>query len=450
MAAIEQSRLSDPSATPATAVAGESASGAGAALSMRLWRAGGTSSSGDLSWQGADAAVCLALDLIAAGQIEQNGQTGQAGAGVATTADGKYLVAAFSGITSALLTARRLQWALTGFAETGRFAGTAAAVLVHSKADLPALASDSSALLPLEKAAAGQILLTPKAAELLQDLPGLPLQATPDGGLSEVLWRTGETTSNGSSDEEALSQLIKLHGLEVEPPAQSPIPSPEPIAPAAPAGPFGTDRGLRALPAAAEPDAVGLGAVESDEFDPGDSVASRRAKPGVLIGAGCAVALVLVLIVVFAVSHKGAEKPAAVAAEPAASSTVPASSVSQPSPVQAASVAPATSAVPAPPPKHSEVVQKDRKHDEAAQGNSSATDAAKTQGNADKQAKAVGGNCDLDSNLLPKMVEQAERSRADGNYPAALRQFRAVLACDPHNARARSGLDLTEFGMQHR
>lgn len=72
-----------------------------------------------------------------------------------------------------------------------------------------------------------------------------------------------------------------------------------------------------------------------------------------------------------------------------------------------------------------------------------------TQDNLAKQDKAVGGNCDLDSSLLPKMLEQAERIRADGNYPAALRQFRAVLACDPHNARARSGLDLTELGMQH-
>jgi hypothetical protein len=456
MAAIEQSRLSDPSATQATAVAGESASSAGAALSIRLWRAGGTSSSGDLSWQGTDAAVCLILDLIAAGQIGQTGQageTGRAGAGVATTADGKYLVAAFSGITAALLTARRLQWALAGFAETGRFAGTAAAVLVHSKADLPALASDSSVLLPLEKAAAGQILLTPKAAELLQDLPGLPLQATSEAGLSEVLWHAAEATSSGRSDEEALSQFIQLHGSEVEAPAPSPSPAPEPIAPAAPAAPFGTDRGLRALPVAVEPDAVDLDAVESGEFDSDDSVASRRVKPGLLIGAGCTAAILLVLIVVFAVSHKGVEKPAAVAEQPAASIAAPASSASQPLQGQAASSVPQTTAAPAPPTKHNEAAQKDRKHEDAAQGNPSSADAAKAQDNLakpDKQAKAVGGNCDLDSNLLPKMLEQAERSRAEGNYPAALRQFRAVLACDPHNARARSGLDLTEFGMQHR
>ena len=449
MAAIEQSRRSDPSATQATAVAGESASSAGAALSIRLWRAGGTSSSAELSWQGTDAAVCLMLDLIAAGQIGQNGQAGeagQAGAGVATTADGKYLVVAFSGITAALLTARRLQWALTGFTETGRFAGTAAAVLVHSKADLPALASDSSVLLPLEKAAAGQILLTPKAAELLRDLPGLPLQAAADAGLSEVLWRDPEAPSSGSSDEEALSQLIKLHGLEVEAPTPSLSPAPEPIAPAAP---FGTDRGLRALPIAVEPDAVDLGAVESGDLDPGSSVASRRVKPGLLIGAGCAAAILLVLIVVFAISHKGAAKPAAVAVETAASTTAPASSVSQPAQGQAASAVPQTSTVPASTTKP----QKDRKHEDAAQGNPSAADAAKAQGsqaNQDKQPKPVGGNCELDSNLLPKMLEQAERSRADGNYPAALRQFRAVLACDSHNARARSGLDLTEFGMQHR
>jgi hypothetical protein len=455
MAAIEQSRPSDSSATEASALAGESASSAGAALSIRLWQASETSPTVDLCWKGTDAAVCLMLDLIAAGQIgqtEQAGEAGQAGSGVATTADGRFLVAAFSGIMAALLTARRLQWALTGFGETGRFAGTAAAVLVHSMADLPALASDRTVLLPLEKAAVGQILLTPKAAELLQDLPGLPLQTAADGGLSEVLWRAAEATSSGRSDEEALSRLIKLHGLEVEALA----PPPEPIIPVGPPAPFGTDRGLRALPVAVEPGAVDLGAVGSGDFDPGDSVASRRVKPGLLIGAGIAAAILLALIVVFIVSHKGAEKPAVVAVETAASTTAPVAGPGQPLQVQAASPVPTTSAAPPPPTKHDEPAQKVRKHEESGQGNPSAADAAKASSSQDnlakqdKQARAVGGNCDLDSNLLPKMLEQAERSRADGNYPAALRQFRAVLACDPHNARARSGLDLTEFGMQHR
>jgi len=273
------------------------------------------------------------------------------------------------------------------------------------------------------------------------------LQATADGGVSEVLWRGVEAPPSGSSDEETLSQLIKLHGLEVEAPAPSPVPAPEPIAPTAPVGPFGTDRGLRALPVAVESDAVDLSTVESGEFGPGDSVAGRRVKPGLLIGAGIAAAILLVLIVVFAISRKGAEKPVAVAAEPAAPTTAPVASISQLPQGQAASPAPTISAAPPTPAKHSEPAQKDRKHEDAGQGSLSAAGTARSQAD---QPKPVGGNCDLDSNLLPKMVEQAERSRADGNYPAALRQFRAVLACDPHNPRARSGLDLTEFGMQHR
>jgi len=74
--------------------------------------------------------------------------------------------------------------------------------------------------------------------------------------------------------------------------------------------------------------------------------------------------------------------------------------------------------------------------------------ARKPQANLPRAAAA--GNCDLDSHMLPKMLDQAERSREQGNYPAALRQFRAVLACDRNNARARSGLDLTELAVQHR
>jgi hypothetical protein len=88
-----------------------------------------------------------------------------------------------------------------------------------------------------------------------------------------------------------------------------------------------------------------------------------------------------------------------------------------------------------------------RKHQEPAQANAKPADIAKSQPD---EPKIAAGNCDLDSNLLPKMLDQAEKSREQGNYPAALRQYRAVLACDRNNARARSGLDLTEFAMQHR
>jgi hypothetical protein len=419
-----------------------------------------------LSWTSDDPAVCLVLDLIAAEH------------GVASAPRGRFLVAAFPGIQPAVSTARRLQWALTGFAETDRFAATAAAVLVHSTPDLPALEADSSALLPLESAAPGQILLTAKAAELLHDLPGLPLQAATDAGLCELLWRSSGDASSRSADEEAVSRFMQQNGLEnaaSAPPQQPAIPLVEPL-------PAQSDRDSSTLPDAMDQDTVKFGRSELHAF-----ASSPRGKlrwPFVFAGAA---AVLLVLVAIVAVHHRGAaRRPAAaaqqassIAAPPPASSTAappavpgagaaqsgPDSSAAQSGPVPSAglpAVAPivvppaqtlpaspapsASAAIAAGPAKPSEPAPKVRKH-EPAQTSATAARGAKPQANPPKAAAAA--NCDLDSNMLPKMLDQAERNRQQGNYPAALRQFRAVLACDRNNARARSGLDMTELAMQH-
>jgi hypothetical protein len=389
---------------------------------MRLWRTQGSAQPGELSWKSNDPAVCLALDLIAAGQ------------GVASSPNGRFLVASFTGIQPAILTARRLQWALLGFAESDRFAGTAAAVLLHSTPDLPALQADSSALLPLENATPGQILLTPNTAELLQDLPGLPLQAVSGDGLCELLWRASQETASRSADEDTVSKFIKLHGLEVEAPAPlqaPPVPPPTPL-------PTETDRSPYAWPEAVD--------TSAPVPDAGESV-RPRANPRLLIGAACAAAIVLVVVLILAVSHRGAATPAAIAVQPAASTVTPSSSLVA-SVTQPANVPPPTgTASPQAPVTTTAPAQTTRKHQEPAQANAKPADIAKSQPD---EPKIAAGNCDLDSNLLPKMLDQAEKSREQGNYPAALRQYRAVLACDRNNARARSGLDLTEFAMQHR
>lgn len=417
MDVIPQSRQPDQSATQTTPPAGEGSPFGGAALSIRLWRAHATAQTGEFSWKSNDPAACLALDLITAEQ------------GVVSAPRGKFLVATFAGIQPAILTARRLQWALLGFAEADRFAGTAAAILLHSAPDLPALEADSSVLLPLENAAPGQILLTPKTAELLQDLPGLPLQAVSGTGLTELLWHASGETSSRSSDDETVSRFIKMHGLEVEAPAPFQAPAARPTDPLS----VETDRSPYAWPDTIEPEAI-----ES---------ARPRANSRLLIGAACAAAILMVIVVILAVSHKGGANSAAIAVQPASSTVAPSSSPAASGAPPANAAPPASAATPQGSATTGAQAQTLRKHEEPAQSNVKASDTAKSQTD---QPKIAGGNCDLDSNLLPKMLDQAERSREEGNYPAALRQFRAVLACDHNNARARSGLDLTEFGMQHR
>lgn len=59
------------------------------------------------------------------------------------------------------------------------------------------------------------------------------------------------------------------------------------------------------------------------------------------------------------------------------------------------------------------------------------------------------GNCTFDLNMVPRMLDQADRNRQQGNYADAARQYRSALDCDPKNARARSGLDLTLLDIRH-
>jgi Flp pilus assembly protein TadD len=47
-----------------------------------------------------------------------------------------------------------------------------------------------------------------------------------------------------------------------------------------------------------------------------------------------------------------------------------------------------------------------------------------------------------------RLVTLAEQDRGRGDYANAIRIFREVLACDPNNAAARSGLDKTLSAQQ--
>jgi hypothetical protein len=430
MAASQQSRAPDQSANPAGSLAKKHPALGGAALSIRLWRAHGTGKAEELSWDSKNAAVCLALDLIAASKW------------VTSATHGRYLVAGFAGIEPALLTARRLQWAIQGFSDSDRFTGTAIAVLVHSAEDLPGLEPGNAALPPLERAAPGQTLLTPKTWELLRDLPGLPLQAASEPGLYELLWHGPEKAPSRTSDEEAISRFIKLHGLEIETPApaQAPSSSSAPVLPGTKDLSGARDPGL--FPAADSAERV--------RHDPGIVALLRRGNPRLLIGAACAVLIVLVIVTV-AVSHKRTAISAASVVQPASSTAAPLPSGGLPPQPQPTNLAPLTAPGNRTEPAKRNVqtqnvqAQKDRSQGKSGQSDPTASDTTLSQ--LSKQ-KATGGKCDLDANLIPKALDQAEKSRDQGNYDAAVRQFRSVLACEPDNPRARSGLERVLFAKQ--
>ena len=380
-----------------------------AAVSIRLWRATGALPPGDLLWESNDPAVYLALDLLQASQATRSAPRGA------------ILVATFPAIQPAILTARRLQWALQGFSEAGAFAAAAAAVLVHSKEDLPGLEADDSALFSLEHAAPGQILLTPKTSEILRDLPGLPLKAVSEAGLCELLWRDSETPWSPLSDEEALSQLIQLNGMENE----------APVAPPAPPMPAGAD---------AAPSAI-AGAEQVAPPAPALSASRPRLNQRLLIGAAAAAAILLIIVAIVAVSHKAKTVSASMPMQPAATAVAVPRAGGQPqslpsNPAPKVETGPSTETA-----EPNRQARNSRAREEAAQSKRTDADAKKPQA---VPQKATGDHCDL----LPKMLDQAERSREQGHYPDAERQFRAVLACDHNNARALSGLNRVVLARQ--
>ena len=169
-----------------------------------------------------------------------------------------------------------------------------------------------------------------------------------------------------------------------------------------------------------------------------------------LIGAACAVLIVLVIVTV-AVSHKRTAISAASIVQPASSTAAPLPSGGLPPQPQPTNLAPLTAPGNRTEPAKRNVqtqnvqAQKDRSQGKSGQSDPTASDTTLSQ--LSKQ-KATGGKCDLDANLIPKALDQAEKSRDQGNYDAAVRQFRSVLACEPDNPRARSGLERVLFAKQ--
>jgi hypothetical protein len=349
------------------------------------------------------------------------------------------MVVGFTGIQPAILAARRLQWALQGLSEADPFSGTAAAILLHCT-DHPAgqgveiSEADHAVLLTVSQAARGQILLSTKAAEILKDLPGLPLRSVTGAVLCELLWNNPGEKTNRSSDEEMLSEFIKQNGLESLAPASAPG---QTVSPA----------GFAAGAIAAEASTRARGQ-EIVEGSTADSAIGQRAMMRLLIGAACAVVVVLVVAVAVVFSNKKQANPAPIAVQQSASTalaSVPAVPQQQSPPSNPAPLP--VVAAPAAPKNTNKAARTSRKQDETAPGRGASSEVGKTHETSPKTKPA---GCDLDSSMIPKMLDQAEKTREEGDYAGARRRFLSVLACESTNARAREGLERTESAMKHR
>ncbi len=204
---------------------------------------------------------------------------------------------------------------------------------------------------------------------------------------------------------------------------------------------------LQADSSAHDRDSERFGRSESDDSHAGmfsslqDSASTPRRTLVLPIGAVAIAALLGVgwfVVTHYHSSHPAAQVPTPATAPPTA--PAPAAALPANSPPQAAPPDPIAAAKPAPNKLQSE------KHQAPLPRAASKSVAADPQPKLPKHQEA---NCALDSSLLPRMLDQADRNREQGNYADAARQYRSVLACDPKNPRAFNGLEVTLTDIQH-
>ena len=376
-------------------------------LSARLWAASGNSEPLPSLWENENPAASLILDLIAASE------------GIPASRQGEVLTATFPTFQTAVFAARRLQWAVQGFSEAERLQATSLALLVHSPDEEHGETIAEDALHSLEQAAPGEILLTEKASQPFDRLPGFPLQVASGDGLWELVWRAPESQSTRSYDEQILAQLIEQRGVD----------HPE----------------HHEQPRAAEANYAGQ--AEADYMREPEN--ARGISRGKMIGIAVA-ALVVVGAAIFYFTQ-GKSNPAPTPDQTQAQ-TQP---QTEQQPATAAQGGPASSSGPAARP--------------AKQERNGAPAAAKTPQNpakaevkpppvapapapererpAPKPAEpppsraSSNARCDMDPSQYSGLIDQAWKNLGRGKYNDAKRQFVAVLACDPGNARAKEGME---------
>jgi hypothetical protein len=409
MAATKQFR--DPSRIAPQPVVqpGVSALASGAFLSLRLW----TDSAGSGPLFAADAvpAACFALDLVSASE------------GSLVESQEDILVAGFPSIQPAIAAARRLQWGIQGISETDTGQSTAVAALIQSAAEM----SEGNSRELLDRSAPGQILLSERASHLYEKLPGVLLRPVNDAPLRELLWRGPDDQSTPLFDEQMFAHLLELQGLEYQP--------------------FEPPPALELDAFDPEPYQTGV-AAPPESFTLSSILADPAKKRYVLIGLGVAAALLLIVLGLH-FSHGGNTQPVT---QPTGATTPQAIENLSP----AANLTPSANAGSSPSQdrsKHATLPVAEKAKTPAGQSGqpvlpkSVAIKTPEPQPVQPPAPKVVEvpqsskSNCDLDSSQIGGALDQAEKSLARGKYDAAQRQFRDVLACEPGNSRARSGLE---------
>jgi hypothetical protein len=393
MAEIQHDRAPDQTATQTLAIGASRIHAASALVSVRLWGNREDDAPGELFSSNLDPAVCLAIDMLVAsrGDVVQTHRN--------------TLLVAFSDVSTAILAARRLQWAFEGLSESDRFAGTAVAILIQSRQDLPDQPTDDSFCVPLEQAVPGQILLARNASQFLDELPGLATETTHDPALRELVWRRPDGESSIAADEQTLFRNIKGQAYGDPDPTEQ------------------TADGWDNSPAAADDLSSGLGQPNDplQQSSPGGLWAGLGNKRWI-IWTGSAAALICAATLTVIALHR--QSPVTPVAQPPALAQATSGS------------SPATPPEPAATPKT--LVPAETPPVKLAASRTLKAPPAKPRVEATKEPS---GSCDSPNAADAKRtLARAEKSLHDGKYADAKRGFQSVLGCDGTSAGAREGL----------
>jgi hypothetical protein len=378
-------------------------------LTVRLWSSDGAGGSVPAPLGSDSPAVSLTTDLIVASK----------GASV-TSRDG-LLLTSFHAVLPAVSTARRLQWAIQGLAESRDWRGTSIAVLIHYAHDLPVQTGHAAVRDALEQAAPGQILLTESIGKSFDDLPGFPSRTLDNSGLRELLWRAPEVQSTRSFDEQLLTQLFEQQGLQDDVPEETIV-----------------------IPVSDRP-------VESDDEEQSQSPGflSMAKSP---LGIGIAAAAVL-LVAAFFIYHSASGKSKTAAADatlaPTSNSLSGTNSSTATPPSQPSTDTSKTSASPtttSPPLTAAEKRKQERLEKE--QEKKAKLEQAKTvvppipakpAEEKDKDVKVAHG-CDEDAGQYSRLLDKGKTYYSQGHYSDAVRVLAEVVKCQPGNGVAREWL----------
>lgn len=365
-------------------------------LAVRLFASDGNLALTGVSWNGAGLPATLALDLIKA-----SGGTRDGGGDAVVTAG-------FPNLQSALLTARRLQWALEGLG--GERGNAAATILVHS-ADDPSAASAQAAL---EKASPGRILLGSSVAESVYQLPNIMLRdASGPGGWREMLWRS-PAAANPASDEQSMLRQIRALGREDPCPAELPAPAPRAVT-----APVAVD-----VPARAPEDDL-LGPTRRE---PSPDQGSTGTKKWIIVGGAAAAVIVFgAVLIPFLVSANHAKPVAPPVTQPRSPETHPENIPAPvPPPVQ-----------PAPTPNAS--------IDKTPHPSGVKQPKVDDTGAVSPVVPAKGfSKCELIPSEIPKTLDRAEYLLHAGQLEDAQAAFESVQWCPGARERAQAGLKLVK------